>query len=229
MLPHSRYDSGVTARPSLLRLVFWCLAIYLWVALGLFWFKSALLTMIVYHVALCGGGWLLLRPRRPLRFNITHSGVAVFALIGGFVLTWIVMEHILPLLPAQALPNVTTRPLDALGLNAQSYLAIAVYFGLVNPLAEEVLWRGRMLPILVDARTAAPNLLHAIIFAGFHVMPLMLMFSQVWLPAFVVFIGGFVFGLIALKTRGLLIPWALHTGANAYLLIWFGRFIYAGN
>lgn len=198
-------------------------------ALGLFWFKSALLTMIVYHIALCGGGWLLLRSRRPLQFNITQSGVAVFALIGGFVLTWIAMEYALPLLPPQALPDVTTRPLDMLGVTAQSYLPIAVYFGLVNPLAEEALWRGRILPILVDARTAAPNLLHAIIFAGFHVMPLMLMFSAPWLPAFVVFIAGFTFGLVALRTRGLLTPWAFHAGANAYLLIWFGRFIYAGS
>ena len=139
------------------------------------------------------------------------------------------MEYVFPLLPPQALPDVTTRPLDALGLNARSYLPIALYFGLMNPLAEEALWRGRILPILVDARSAAPNLLHATIFAGFHVMPLTLMFSQVWLPAIVVFIGGFVFGLVALKTRGLLIPWALHVGVNAYLLIWFGRFMHAGS
>ncbi len=229
MLPHSRYDSGVTGRPSLLRLVFWCIAIYLWVALGLFWFKSALLTMIVYHVALCGGGWLLLRSRRPLRFNITQSGVAVFALITGFVLTWIVMEYILPLLPAQALPDVTTRPLDALGLNARSYLPIAVYFGLMNPLAEEALWRGRVLPILADARSATPNLLHAIIFAGFHVMPITFMFSALWLPALVVLAAGFILGATALLSRGLLVPWAFHAGANAYLLIWFGRFIHAGS
>jgi len=219
----------VSHRPSVLHLAFCCLAVYLWVALGLFWLKSALITMIVYHLVLCGGGWLLLRPRRPLRFNITQGGVAAFALVGGFALTWLAMEYAIPLLLPQVLPDVTTRPLDALGLNARSYLPIAVYFGLVNPLAEEALWRGRILPILVDARSASPNLLHAIIFAGFHVMPLALMFSQIWLPAIVVFIGGFVFGLVALRTRGLLIPWALHTGANAYLLIWFGRFICAGS
>jgi len=210
-------------------LVFWCTALYLWVALGLFWLKSALLTMVVYHIVLCGGGRLLLRPRRPLRFSLRRSGVAAPALIGCFTLTWLAMEYVFPLLPPQALPDVTTRPLDALGLNARSYLPIAIYFGLVNPLAEEALWRGRILPILVDARSASPNLLHATAFTGFHVMPLVLMFSALWLPAIVIFIGGFVFGNVALKTRGLLIPWALHTGINAYLLIWFGRFIIAGS
>lgn len=210
-------------------LAFWCVAIYISVALGLYWLKSALLTMVVYHIALCGGGWLLLRPRRLLRFNVAQSGVAAFVLIGGFALTWLAMEYALPLLPPHTLPDVTTRPLNALGLNARSYLSIALYFGLMNPLAEEALWRGRILPILVDARSAMPNLLHAIVFAGFHVMPLTLMFSALWLPAIVVFIGGFAFGLVALRTRGLLIPWALHTGISAYLLIWFGRFIIAGS
>jgi len=185
--------------------------------------------MVVYHIALCGGGWLLLRPRRPLRFNITQGGIAAVTLISAFALMWLAMEYVFPLLPPQALPDVTTRPLDALGLDARSYLPIALYFGLMNPLAEEALWRGRILPILVDTRRAAPNLLHATVFAGFHVMPLVLMFSALWLPAIVVFIGGFVFGLVALRTRGLLIPWALHTGVNAYLLIWFGRFICAGS
>ena len=216
-------------RHSILKLAFWCIAVYLWVALGLFWLKSALLTMTVYHIALCGGGWLLLHPKRPLRFRLRRSCVTALTLVGGFALTWLAMERAFPLLPPHALPDVTTRPLDALGLNARSYLPIAVYFGLVNPLAEEALWRGRILPTLIDARSFAPNLLHAIIFAGFHVMPLVLMFSALWLPAIVVFIGGFVFGIVALKTRGLLIPWALHTGINAYLLIWFGRYVIAGS
>ena len=217
------------SRRSILRLAFWCIAIYLWVALGLFWLKSAPLTMVVYYIVLCGGGWLLLRPRRPLRFNLRRSGAAALALIGGFTLTWLVMEHVFSLLPPQVLPDVTTRPLDALGLNARSYLPIALYFGLVNPFAEEALWRGRILPILVDVRSPTPNLLHTILFSGFHVMPLILMFSTLYLPAIVVFLGGFVFGLLALRTRGLLIPWALHTGVNAYLLIWFGRYIIAGS
>jgi membrane protease YdiL (CAAX protease family) len=214
---------------SLPALVLWCAAVYVWVALGLFWLHSALLTMVVYHAALCGGGWLLLRPKHPIRFDARRAGMAGLALLDGFVLTWLVMEYALPLLPPQVLPDVTLRPLHALGVNPQNYAAIALYFGLVNPLAEEALWRGRVLPMLADARSVAPNLVQSLVFAGFHVIPLVLMFSQVWLPGVVVFVGGFVFGLIALRTRGLLIPWALHAGANAYLLIWFGRFISAGN
>jgi membrane protease YdiL (CAAX protease family) len=219
----------VDNRYPILMLAFWCVAIYLWVAFGLFWLKNALLTMGVYHTALCGGGWLLLRPKRLLRFDAKQSGIAMLALVSGFALTWLTMEYIFPLLPPQALPDVTTRTLDALGLNARSYLSIAIYFGLVNPLAEEAIWRGRILPILADMRSFAPNLLHAILFSGFHIVPLMLMFSNAWLPGIVVFLGGFAFGLLALRTRGLLIAWALHTGINAYLLIWFGRFIIAGS
>lgn len=218
---------GVSSRHPILALALWCAAVYLWVALGLFAFKSAWLTMLVYHLALCGGGWLLLRPRRPWRFSLKNTAVAMLTLIGGFALTWLAMEYLLPLLPPAVLPGVTTQPLDALGLNARSYLPIAVYFGLANPLAEEAFWRGRILPLLVDARSPAPNLLHALIFAGFHVMPLSLMFTPLTLPAIAVFLGGLLFGAQALRTRGLLVPWALHAGVNAYLLIWFARFLTA--
>jgi membrane protease YdiL (CAAX protease family) len=216
-------------RHSTLTLAFWCLAIYLWVALGMFVFKNALLTMVVYHIALCGGGWFFLRPKLQLRFDMKHIGAAAFALVGGFALSWLALEFVLPILPASFFPVVTAYPLNELGMNARSYLLIAVYFGLINPLAEEAFWRGRILPTLVDTRSPAPNLLHAVIFAGYHVMPLSLMFTQLWLPAAAVLIGGCVFGIIALRTRGLLVPLALHLGVNAYLLIWFGRFIAMGS
>lgn len=182
--------------------------------------------MLVYHIALCGGGWFLLRPRLQLRFNIQHIGAAALALTGGFALTWLAMEYVLPLMP-QVIPAVTLAPLNAVGLTARSYLLIALYFGLVNPLAEEAFWRGRILPTLVDAHAPAPNLLHALIFAGYHVMPLSLMFTSLWFPAAAVLTGGIVFGIVARSTRGFLVPLALHLGVNAYLLIWFSRFILA--
>jgi membrane protease YdiL (CAAX protease family) len=216
-------------RHSILTLAFWCLAIYLWVALGLFAFKSALLTMAVYHFALCGGGWFFLRPKLQLRFSLKHIGAAALALIAGFALTWFAMEFLLPLLPPSVFPVVTTYPLNELGMNARSYLLIALYFGLINPLAEEAFWRGRILPTLTDARSPAPNLMHAVIFAGYHLIPLSLMFTQLWLPAVAVLIGGCIFGIVVLRTRGLLVPLALHFGVNAYLLIWFGRFIAMGS
>lgn len=218
----------MAVRNQFLKAAVLCLAVYAWGALGLFAFKSALLTMLVYHIALCGGGWLILRPRRRLRFSTKHIGAAALALAGGFALSWLAMEYALPLLAPQVIPAVTLAPLDEVGVNARSYLLIALYFGLVNPLAEEALWRGRILPTLADAYSPVPNLLHAAIFAGYHIMPLSLMFTALWLPAAVVFTGGIIFGILARSTRGLLVPLALHLGVNAYLLIWFGRFIYAG-
>lgn len=215
------------AHPAI-TLIAWCLAVYTWVALGLFVFKSALLTMVVYHIALCGGGWFFLRPKVRLRFSTRHLGIAALALIGGFALTWLLMEFVLPNIPPSLFPVVTTHPLNELGMNAQSYFLIAVYFGLVNPFAEEAFWRGRILPTFAEARSPAPNFLHALIFAGYHLIPLSLMFTQLLLPAAVVFVGGTIFGIIAFRTRGLLVPLALHFGVNAYLLIWFSRFIYAG-
>ena len=216
----------MAARNQLLLAAAFCLAVYAWVALGLFAFKSALLTMLIYHIALCGGGWLILRPRLHLRFSTKHIGAAALALIGGFALTWLAMEYVLPLMP-QAIPVVKLGPLNAVGMNAGSYLLIALYFGLINPIAEEAFWRGRILPTLVDANAPAPNLLHALIFAGYHVMPLSLMFTSLWLTAAVVLTGGIVFGILARSTRGFLVPLALHLGVNAYLLIWFSRFILA--
>jgi len=210
-------------RPLLL-LALWCAAVYLWVALGLFAVKSAWLTMAVYHLALCGGGWLRLRPSRPPRFAFKHAAPAILMLSGGFILAWLVMGHLLPLLPPGVVPSVTTHGLSGVGLSARTYPFIALYFGIVNPLAEEAFWRGRILPLLVDARSPAPNLLHALVFTGFHLLPLALMFAPPALPACIVFLGGFTFGAVALRSRNLLIPWALHTGVNAYLLIWFGRF-----
>jgi len=201
------------------------------VALGLFVFRSALLTMVVYHFALCGGGWMLLRVLRAPSFNSKQWELWLFAAAGGFFLTWAVTELLIPALPASMLPDVRIASLAALGVNAKTYIPIAIYFGLANPLAEEALWRGRVLPLLVGTTsgTAIPNVAQALLYAGFHVMPIALMFSDLWLTAFVVFFAGVVFGYIALLTRGLMIPWGLHAGANAYLLIWFGRFIVAGD
>lgn len=218
----------MAARNQLLIAAALCLAVYAWVALGLFVFKHALLTMAVYNIALCGGGWFLLRPRLRLSFCTKHIGAAAFALTGGFALTWLAMEYVLPLLP-QAIPAVTLDPLNEVGLNARSFLVLALFFGLVNPLAEEAFWRGRILPTLADAHSPAPNLLHAVIFTGYHIMPLSHMFTSLWLPVAAVFTGGIVFGVVARRTRGLLVPLALHLGVNSYLFIWFSRFIYAGH
>ncbi|OPX23274.1 MAG: hypothetical protein B1H03_02125 [Planctomycetales bacterium 4484_113] len=222
---------GVQARNPWLRLVLWCALVYLWVALGLFVFKNALLTMVVYHLALCGGGWMLLRSERAPSFNPKRWELWVFAAAGGCFLTWAAMELVVPVLPASVLPDVTTAPLAALGVNAKTYIPIAIYFGLANPLAEEALWRGRALPLLAGDTSGAaiPNVVQAVLYAGFHVMPIALMFSDLWLASLVVFFAGIVFGYIALATRGLMIPWALHAGANAYLLIWFGRFVVTGH
>lgn len=216
------------ARNQLLIATAFCLAVYVWVALGLFALKSALLTMLIYHIALCGGGWFVLRPKLRLRFSTKHFGAAALALTGGFTLTWLAMEFVLPILPPSVFPVVTIFPLNELGVNARSYLLIALYFGLVNPLAEEAFWRGRILPTLSDAHASAPNLLHAAIFSGYHLMPLSLMFTSLWLPAATVLTGGIIFGIVARRTRGLLVPLALHFGVNAYLLIWFSRFMDAG-
>jgi len=212
------------------RLVLLCVAVYLWVAVGLFVFKNALLTMVVYHLALCGGGWLILRSPRAPSFNPKQWELWLFAVAGGFFLTWAAMELLVPVLPAGVLPEVRIASLAALGVNAKTYIAIAIYFGLANPLVEEALWRGRVLPLIAgDASSAAiPNVIQAVLYAGFHVVPIALMFSDLWLAALVVFFAGVVFGYIALLTRGLMIPWALHAGVQAYLLMWFGRFVVGG-
>ncbi|GEM_PF-6665025 len=89
----------------------------------------------------------------------------------------------------------------------------------IGPLAEEMVFRGALLPFLREALPVwMAEGLSAALFALAHVLmggPLML--AEPWraLPQFA---GGLAFARLATRTEGILAPWLLHMAANGFIL-----------
>lgn len=157
---------SVTGRSALALL----LAILPWPAawLGLYRCRSALLAFLLYHGLCFAGGWLLragLPPRESVRrLRREHLLGTVLAANGfAFLLYTLVGAALLDR------PRVLGL-LDARGLAPSTYLWLFPYFAFVNPLAEELFWRGGVYATLrhLWARPGAPALIAATLFASWH-------------------------------------------------------------
>ena len=132
------------------------------VAVGLFAFHSALLAFAFYALVCVFGIWqtggvtLPLRPRWPLRVHLTIALTSNLVLVGGYCLLgkW--------LLPADLL----LERLATVGVTRSSFVWLFPYFFFLNPLLEELFWRG-------GQRSGGP-LYTAILFGAWHSLPLFL-------------------------------------------------------
>ena len=140
-------------RPLLTALLF-CLLPWLAVWLGLYYFKSAWVAFLCYH-ALCILGWLVLRsPGLPKVERVSPLRRRILALI--IVLANIATATLYILIGGALLdkPHVLEQMKNS-GLTPSSYFYLFPYFTLVNPIAEELFWRGG---VYVALRVPVPPL-----------------------------------------------------------------------
>ena len=104
----------------------------------------------------------------------------------------------------------TSPPIGEFELYAQrpyGWIAIAIYLTIVGPAIEEVVFRGRLQPVLIDAFGSRSGLIvTAVLFAAMHgslgVAPFHLLM-------------GLVYGLAAHRRGSFLMPWTMHVSVNA--------------
>lgn len=185
---------------------------YLAVWAGLFFFKSAWLTLIGFHIAILIA-LVLARPNLPvsLLFKSKYPKWILFSVLFcstsgiGLFLLWD-MFGVAPDLPAQ---------LRSLGLNSATWFAFIAYFSLVNPFVEEYFWRG-----FLGSYTAKP-FIGDFIFAGYHTL---ILWGRVQPPsilfaATVLVSAGWLWRQISRLDEGLLAAVLGHAVADFSILI----------
>lgn len=181
---------------------------YAAVFVGLYGLRSAWGSMLAYHL-----GALLLLSRsadwsalaRGWRTRVGLPLAALCALVGP------TLYFGLPLV----LPETDlSAELARVGIVGAGLLPFAIYYCLVNPWLEEVVWRGRAVSsqTLPSARDLA--------FAGYHFFVLLKFVSPLWalLSVVVLAVIAGTWRRAAANTGGLAVPAAAHAVANVSLM-----------
>ena len=139
-------------------------------------FHNGWAALLSYHAVILGSLalWSRRAPIQPLRGRWTRFGVAccVLSVLSGPLLAF--------LLPIAVRVSLETR-LANTGLSGAAWILFVPYFALVNPVLEEMFWRG------VLRTQGRSTLLFDLLFASYHlvVLPLFLKPSFVLLGAIV--------------------------------------------
>jgi membrane protease YdiL (CAAX protease family) len=194
---------------SILRIVVPFL-IYVGIFLGMHVAKSVWISILTYHLVTCialtvvsgwgeerlFGGW------KPF-FGI--AGVVICSILGPVIyITW-------PFMRLNGLDMGLS--LEGIGLSGTSFVFFVFYFSTVNPVVEEIFWRGwyskGKWPVISD-----------ILFAGYHLMILVLFVRGLYvLISFFVLLGSsFMWRLCVRRLGGLLVPILTHGVANLSII-----------
>ncbi|MHB1461093.1 MAG: CPBP family intramembrane glutamic endopeptidase [Armatimonadota bacterium] len=185
---------------------------YLAVMVGLLVFRSAWLAVLCYQVLallvvlVCRTSVGVLKPRSWALWGV--------ALLFGF--TGVVLALIAPSILDDGL---LAHRLLSVGLNGGNYIWFAVWFSLINPVLEELLWRGILL-----RRGMRPCAMDAL-FGGYHAVVIYSLLSWPWAVA--AFAGcsmaGWLWRIMCLKSEGLVLPMLAHFLADASIMaaVWW--------
>ncbi len=179
---------------------------------GLFAFRSAWLAVFCYQilalliVLMCRPALGVVRPK-----SWRHWVVAL-----SFGFTGLVLAFIAPLILDDGL---LTQRLSSVGLHAGNFVWFAVWFSLVNPVLEEMLWRGvlhrpGLKPCAMDA-----------CFGGYHALVIWNVLSWPWaVGAFAgCSIAGWLWRVMRINSGGLALPMLAHFLADASIMaaVWW--------
>ncbi len=185
---------------------------YLAVWLGLFFFKSAWLALVGFHIAILLS-LLTLRSTLPLEILFKSKSVRwiLFSVLFcstsgvGLYFLWDVFG-VTSDLPDQ---------LQALGLNSISWFPFIAYFSLVNPFVEEYFWRG------VLGSATKKLYVGDLIYASYHAMilwgrvhPFFILFAVIILVS-----AGWLWRQMLRKDNGLLAAVLGHMAADFSILL----------
>ncbi|MCP4199823.1 MAG: hypothetical protein GY762_21980 [Proteobacteria bacterium] len=187
--------------------------IYGAIYLGMHVLRSGWAAILLYHAIACliltvARGWSfaakLLRGWSP---GIGFGFVVVSLLVGVVVYAaWSVM---------QLAPGSIADTVESVGLRGPALIGFGIYYAVVNPVIEEVFWRGWYgancrWPVVTD-----------VLFAGYHVIVVVLFLNTIFMAvAFCVLIGAaWLWRLCVRRYDGLLIPFASHAVADVGIML----------
>lgn len=134
---------------------------YVTVAIGLFWLRSAWITMLGFHIAIIGT-LLIAKPNIPLSFLFKTHSIKWIAL--SFLLSGCSGIALYFLWSYFGIANDLPAQLEAIGLTSSTWPGFIAYLGLVNPFIEEYFWRGYL------GSTTKGFYFYDAIYAGYHAL-----------------------------------------------------------
>lgn len=200
---------------------------YIWLGVAMIHFKSPILAMIIYYPVFClGGGWLirkgspddetllsLMKPiDRPVLVTVIISIIFTAGIWGSGQL----------IRPGMIDPEFVSDGLSRLGMWKENFWFTAGFLAIVNPFAEEFLWRGSVLRFLSGKMSVTASVhISALLFAGYHPMVVSDVFPLTWLILIFMlcYIGGLVLAPLYIRTRNLAYPIVAHLMVNINLMI----------
>ncbi len=208
-------------------LILFAVITYLWLGYAMIVCRSPMLAMLVYYPVFCLGGGLILRRSisgvEGKSIDVKrHDNPVLLTFLVSILATAVLWACTLLFRPGMIDPEIIGDGLDSIGMQADKFWIAAGFLALVNPFAEEFLWRGSVFEVLLKSgsRTRAV-ILSSILFAGYHPLVISMIFPGVWLIAvfIITFIGGMFLSELFLRTGKLQYPIALHIVININLMI----------
>lgn len=206
-----------------------------WLAawLGSYALHSAVAAFLFYHLLCLSAAGLYRHRYGPVerRFASRRDWIAlgiaagaimaaVYFMVGALgVFGWLIDPvHIRAALAAQRIP---ARPMD--------YAALFLYFAAINPIAEELFWRGTIYPGLRRAGANIPRstLVSSLLFGSWHWLIVRLFFAPIWsiLITLGIVAAGVVFAMVFERVRSItfsILVHALAADIPILLVLWFG-------
>ncbi len=212
MIPRLNIKNGAPLPLSLPVLFLLMVLPWGWIALGMWGFKNITLTVSFYMVFGCLVPYVLFVGKKPrvskeyFRLPLVLGGV-LFGM-GTMFIGWALLRDTI------FIPGHFITTLKSLGFHkGQHFLLFAFYFVLINPVLEELFWRGLIYHRCRDwmpEQTAM--LVSSIVFGSYHWLILQTSFTPLGaiLATVSVIVGGVVFSFFYRKTNSLLAPILVH-------------------
>ncbi|MCX6645374.1 MAG: type II CAAX endopeptidase family protein [bacterium] len=197
-------------------------AVYIWLGYAMIVLRNPLIAMFVYYPILCFGGGYIIRKSTNIEtsklftFEKIQKPALVTFLLCVFA-TAVLWLCTLFFRPGMIDPSQLSSGLSSIGMTKQNYWIVGGFLVLVNPFAEEFLWRSAVLPFFMSGTKRNAAIIYScILFAGYHPLVLSVMMSPLWLAMsfLLIFVGGIIFSNLYLRTRSLAYPIALHMLIN---------------
>ncbi len=185
---------------------------YLAVIIGLSGLESAWGSILLYHCGIVLVLWLARywRLGEPLKTRTDYlilTTVAVASLLGGVLIFWL-----WPFMKLGALLLVSE--LANLGLSSTAWLLFMAYYVTINPVLEELFWRGYL-----GSDSAFPTW-NDVWFAGYHILVLIRFVTVPWIVAsFLILVSAaWLWRQLAHRYQGLIMPIASHAAADLSII-----------
>jgi membrane protease YdiL (CAAX protease family) len=186
---------------------------YVAVLIGLYWLSSGWAAMILYHagvalVLTATGSWRI--PRANLS---AHTRATAVVLIGGAALVGPIIFGAWELVTIEDFE--LGQFLASLGLRGGWWVLFAVHYSLVNPVLEELFWRGYL------GKASRSITASDLAYAGYHGLVLGKLVTVPWtIVALLALVTiAWVWRQMAAETGGVLVPVLSHGVADASIVV----------